>query len=240
MKDFLLFKEQFGLNLLNPQPSIQIIKWQKDGVLKKFLKPLDKCVGVTQDDKFHVDDVFQHCVKTCDNVPPDDILRWAAILHDIGKAQTRDTHILCDLTYPKEKKVVNYCKYKKKRCFAKCEHAITRVTFYRHEIASERLSKIVLRLYKIEKTKYDRIISLIANHMYNYDCRWTDKALSRFVKKTGITIKDLDNPNVFPLFKLRLADRISRGLEPATQKQIDFEDRLKTYFEEQQENSKFR
>jgi hypothetical protein len=231
MKDFLQFIEVFQLNLLSPNPSIQIITWQKEGTLKKFLKPLNKCVGVTQDDKFHVDDVFQHCVKTCDQVPPDPALRWAGVLHDIGKAQTRDTHIVCRLTYPQEKKVVNYCKLKKRRCFAKCENAIIRVTFYKHELASEKLAKVILRLYKVNPNIAKPAIDLIANHGYNYDCHWTDRALDRFIKKTKITLNDLLAPAEFPLFQLRIADRTSRGLEPITQKQLDFENKLRSYFE---------
>jgi hypothetical protein len=237
-KDFLRFKEKFDQNLLNPQPSLKIIEWQEQGLLKKYLKPLDKCVGVNQDDKFHVDDVFQHCIKTCDNVPVDYVLRWAAVLHDIGKAKTRDTHILCNLTYPEEKKVIGYCKLKERRCFAKCEHAIIRVTFYRHEIASERLAKIILRLYRINRTAFYQIIDLISNHMYNYDWQWSDKAMSRFIKKVKLKRGDLNDPESFPLFRLRIADRISRGLEPITQKQQDFENRMKEHFEKEAKKSK--
>ncbi len=129
---FMQFAKEFNENLLNPQPSIKIIGWQEAGLLKRFIPSLDKCVGISQDTKFHVDDVFQHCIKTCDNVPPILSLRWAGLLHDIGKAQTRGRHILCGLTYPKEKKIVTYCRIKKRRCSGKCEHAIERITFYKH------------------------------------------------------------------------------------------------------------
>lgn len=177
-----------------------------------------------------MDTVFQHCIKTCDNVPPILSLRWAGVLHDIGKAQTRGRHVLCGLTYPKEKKIVNYCKVKKRKCSSKCEHAIERITFYKHELASERLAKIVLKMFKVDAHTFNEAIQLIANHMYMYDCSWTDKAVGRFVRKTGITAKDLENPDDFPLFQLRIADRKSRGLEPVTPKQRDFEQRLRIYF----------
>lgn len=129
--------------------------------------PLDRCVGINQDPKFHQDDVFDHCVKTCDNTPPDLVLRWAGLLHDVGKYETRDWHILCKLYFP-EKRIVSYCKLKKQKCSKKCEHAIERITFYRHEIASERIAKKVLKRYKVPFKKGHEVVKLISNHMYNY------------------------------------------------------------------------
>jgi tRNA nucleotidyltransferase (CCA-adding enzyme) len=230
MKDFHQFREDFGLNLLSQKPSNKIIEWQEAGFLKRCIQPLDKCVGIEQDTKFHVDTVFEHCIKTCDNVPPILSLRWAGLLHDIGKAQTKGQHILCGLTYPKEKKAVTYCRIKKRKCYAKCEHAVLRVTFYKHELASERLAKAILRVFKVPQQTFAETVRLIASHMYMFDCAWTDKAVGRFVRKTGITAKDLEDPDNFPLFQLRIADRKSRGLEPVTAKQRDFENRLRAYF----------
>ena len=230
MKDFPQFREDFGQNLLSPQPSVKIIEWQQAGLLRKYLQPLDKCVGVTQDEKFHIDDVFQHCIKTCDNVPPMLSLRWAALLHDIGKAHTRGTHLLCGLTYPQDKSIVTYCKRMKRKCFKECEHAIARVTFYKHELASERLAKMVLKQFQINPHTVKEILNLIDNHMYLYDCTWSDRAVARFIKRTNITQKDLANPDNFPLFQLRIADRKSRELKPVTPKQRDFENRLRKYF----------
>lgn len=101
-------------------------------------------------------------------MPPILSLRWAGLLHDTGKVPTRGHHILCGLTYPKEKKVVSYCRRKKKRCSAKCEHAIERITFYKHELASEKLAKAVLKMFKVDPQVYAEAMGLIANHMYMY------------------------------------------------------------------------
>lgn len=60
---------------------------------------------------------------------------------------------------------------------------------------------------------------------------WSDKAMGRFVRNTGLTKEDLEDWQQFPVFSLRLADRISRGLEPVTPKQLDFIERLKEYFQ---------
>lgn len=225
------FRDEFNENLLSDTPSIQIIVWQKDGSLAKHLPELNKCVGVSQDPKFHQDDVFTHCIKTCDNVPPKFYLRWAALLHDTGKADTAGHHVLCKLHFP-EKKIINYCHLKKKKCSKRCEHAVERITFYRHEIASERLAKRALKRFKIKHPSDTKAINLINLHMYNYTFEWGPRALSRFIINSGITKKDLDNPDEFPLFRLRIADRVSRGLIPVTQRQRDFESRLLEYFDE--------
>jgi hypothetical protein len=66
--------------------------------------------------------------------------------------------------------------------------------------------------------------------MYNYTSDWSDKAVGRFIRNVELTREDLENWQEFPVFRLRLADRISRGLEPVTQKQLDFIERLKEYF----------
>lgn len=223
------FREKFHENLLSEQPSLQIIKWQKEGLLQKHLKELDRCVGVMQDPKFHHDDVFTHCVKTCDNVPPDFVIRWAALLHDIGKAETNGHHILCELYFP-EKKIIEYCHLKHKKCNKSCEHAIERITFYKHEISSEKLAKRVLKKYKVKAPTFNEVIKLISSHMYNYTFEWGDKAIAKFIDNSELQQEDLDNPDNFPLFQLRIADRISRGLIPVTQRQRDFEDRLRDYF----------
>jgi hypothetical protein len=231
MKDFIEFSEIFKKNLLAKKPSTQIIEWQKEGVLKRHLLALDRCVGIHQDPKFHQDDVFTHCVKTCDNTPPDIVLRWAGILHDTGKYDVRSWHILCRLYLP-DKRIIQYCRIKGKKCFKRCDNAIERITFYRHEIASERIAKKVLKRYKVPFEEGRAIVDLISNHMYNYTSDWSEKALNRFIKANKLTKADLIDWQKVPIFQLRMADRISRDLEPITQKQLDFIERLRGHFDE--------
>src|SRR5690606_5836803 len=56
------------------------------GILELFIPELLEGIDVTQP-QFHVDDVFEHSLKTCDNA--EDSIKLAALLHDIGKPRTR-------------------------------------------------------------------------------------------------------------------------------------------------------
>jgi tRNA nucleotidyltransferase (CCA-adding enzyme) len=229
MKDFLQFKEDFVQNLLQPKPSVQLIEWQKAGILKAHISQLHKSAFILQDARYHIDTVFMHCVKTCDNTPLGLAMRWAGLLHDLGKVDTVNEIIVCKKHLPKHK-TFEFCQTKNRRCYARCRSAMKRITFYKHEIASERVANKLLRKFKVKDPLYSEIIDLVALHMYNYTSKWTDRALSRFIARSQIKRSDLEQPDSFPLFQLRIADRISRGLEPVTQRQRDFEERLKRYF----------
>lgn len=74
--------------LLSSKPSTYIIKMRNLGLLEYIIPELIQCEAVYQHDKFHKYDVFEHCIYTMDNTPPDLSLRLAGLLHDIGKPST--------------------------------------------------------------------------------------------------------------------------------------------------------
>jgi tRNA nucleotidyltransferase (CCA-adding enzyme) len=72
-----------------PEPSRGLEVLREAGLLGVWLPELARCRGVPQN-RFHAYDVYFHSVYTCDAAPaakPD--VRWAALLHDIGKPDTR-------------------------------------------------------------------------------------------------------------------------------------------------------
>jgi tRNA nucleotidyltransferase (CCA-adding enzyme) len=72
-----------------PEPSRGFELLREAGLLGVWLPELARCRGVPQN-RFHAYDVYFHSVYTCDAAPaakPD--VRWAALLHDIGKPDTR-------------------------------------------------------------------------------------------------------------------------------------------------------
>ena len=54
-------------------------------VLGSFLPELLPCVGLDQRNRHHCYDVWEHTAHAVAAVPPEPVLRWAMLLHDIGK-----------------------------------------------------------------------------------------------------------------------------------------------------------
>jgi poly(A) polymerase len=112
-------------------------------------------------------DVYAHTLQVleqaidleiADGEPPDLTLRWAALLHDIGKPATRE--------------------------FAPGG----RVTFHHHEVVGARLTRKRLRELRFSKQLSDDIAQLVFLHLrfYGYrDGEWTDSAVRRYVVDAG-------------------------------------------------------
>ena len=72
-----------------PRPSVGFELMRQAGLLEVWLPELQRCVGVPQN-RFHAYDVYRHSLYTCDAAPvAKPVVRWAALLHDIGKPDTR-------------------------------------------------------------------------------------------------------------------------------------------------------
>jgi putative nucleotidyltransferase with HDIG domain len=104
-----------------------------------------------------------------------------------------------------------------------------RTKFHNHEMAGEIMARNMLTRLMYPKSFIEDVTFLIRKHMYNYDRKWTDRAVRRFIREVGITEKDLSNLEAIPLFQLRIADRKGNGLkrDPVTKKQRDFEKRIR-------------
>lgn len=72
------------------RPSAGLELLRESGLLERWMPELAHCVGVPQN-RFHSHDVYGHSLQVCDAAPAaKPAVRWAALLHDIGKPDTRE------------------------------------------------------------------------------------------------------------------------------------------------------
>jgi poly(A) polymerase/tRNA nucleotidyltransferase (CCA-adding enzyme) len=200
-------RDEFVEIILGRKPS-RYLKIMHDSHLMNHIIPeLSICAGIAQNKKYHKYDVFNHCLVACDSIDPDLILRLAALLHDIGKAPTRE-----EIT----------------------KNGKRRVTFYNHEVVGSKIAKKILRRLKFDKDVIHSVSELVYGHMYNYEPIWTDAAVRRFIRKSHLTNIDIEKIHQLPLFLIRKADRAANGLglSEVSGRQYDLENRIKRIYAE--------
>ncbi|MFZ2782108.1 MAG: HD domain-containing protein [Rectinemataceae bacterium] len=117
----------------------------------------------------HAFDVLDHLYASVDAAPPDLVLRLSALFHDVGKPASRKEG----------------------------EDGVP--TFHRHEEISAALAEAALKRLRFPNDVVGRTAHLVRMHMFNYEDRWTDAAVRRFIAKAGAA-------NIDDLLALRLAD----------------------------------
>ena len=115
-------------------------------------------------------DVYQHSLTvlhqatTLEDEGPDLVLRWAALLHDVGKPATRK------------------------------HEADGGVSFHHHEVVGAKMARKRLRALKYSKQMVDDISQLVYLHLrfHGYgEGRWTDSAVRRYVTDAGPLLPQL-------------------------------------------------
>ncbi len=142
----------------------QALQWLHDvGLLKTILPELDATVDFTQEMDRRHKDVWKHTKQVVAQSTRQREVRWAALLHDIGKVITRA------LT-PEGK-----------------------VTFYGHaEVGARMFDRVAVRL-SFEEPLRGQIRFLILHHLRanQYDGTWTDSAVRRFARDMGPQLDSL-------------------------------------------------
>lgn len=173
VKDALLIKEISGerirtelLRILgseNPYEGVMLLKNSRlfDYILPELLEG----IGVSQErpGRHHKSDVFTHNVLSLKLCPSNDpIVRFAALLHDIGK--------------PRVEK--------------KDEEGL--VIFHNHEIVGAKMAWEICDRLRFSKKERGKIVMLIRWHMFTVDEHITDAAVRRFIRRVGIeNVKDM-------------------------------------------------
>jgi poly(A) polymerase len=79
--------EELRLMLTSPRPRLAIELLDAGELLESVLPEVAACKGVQQSG-YHTHDVLGHTLLTVERVPPDLVLRLAALFHDVGKPST--------------------------------------------------------------------------------------------------------------------------------------------------------
>ena len=162
--------------LAAPQPSRGIELMRETGLLGEVIPELLEGVGCTQN-RFHKHDVYGHTLAVVDATDGDAIVRLGALLHDVGKPRARQ---------PREGAPGEY-------------------SFFKHEYVGRDMADAICRRLKLPNADRDRVVGMVAHHMFFYKPEWTDGAVRRFVRDVG------GSGALDALFALRKGDVAGRG-----------------------------
>jgi poly(A) polymerase len=145
-----------------------------DTGLAAVVLPEVAALRMTTDEHGQHKDVYAHSLQVLEQaialeqagsaggLPPDLTLRWAALLHDIGKPDTRR--------------------------FVQAPGGGRQVTFHHHEVVGARMTRNRLKALKFSKDEIEDISRLVFLHLrfYGYGRgEWTDSAVRRYVTDAG-------------------------------------------------------
>jgi poly(A) polymerase len=140
------------------------LQWLHDsGVLAVWLPELEATVDFSQEAGRRHKDVWEHTKQVVRQSVPRPAVRWAALLHDIGKVPTR--------TFTPD----------------------GGVHFHRHSEVGARMFEDVARRFRFDKPMKQKLKFLILHHLRpnQYDASWTDSAVRRFDRELQEHLTDL-------------------------------------------------
>jgi len=151
-----------GLCAHHPQ---EVMQWLLDvGLLRELVPELADTVALSQEGGRRHKDVWEHTKTVVWQAVPRPVVRWAAVLHDIGKVPTR-------------KFLAN-----------------GKVTFHGHaEVGRRMFRRGPARMIEFPDDVGPRVEFLILHHLRpgQYAASWSDAAVRRFAKEMGDGLKDL-------------------------------------------------
>lgn len=150
--------------LLEPDPRPALVRLQREGTLATWLPEVEATVALLEPGDSRHKDLWQHTLQVVAQSPARPVVRWAALLHDIGKVATR--------------------------AFGPAGE----VTFFGHPEQGALLVEVQIapRLGFPDATR-DGVARLVRHHQRaaQYDDTWSDGAVRRFGRDLGDAVADL-------------------------------------------------
>jgi len=159
--------DEFLKILLSPKPSVGLKLLQETGVMKIIFPEISNMIGVEQRKDYHHKDVFLHTCLVVDNISvnTNDVwLRFAALVHDIAKPQTKRFN-----------DEVGW-------------------TFHGHEEIGARMMDDIFHRMKLPLNKLEYVKKLVRLHLRPIalvDEEVTDSAIRRLIVNAGEYLEDL-------------------------------------------------
>lgn len=152
-------REELLKLLAGMNPYIGTVKLREAGILHLILPELERCFGIVQEGPKHdrTYDIGEHSLLSLKHTPSNDpLVRFAALLHDVGKPDTA-------------KKASD-----------------GNVTFYNHDIVGSSIVRKIAKRFNLSKKQSDKLYRLVRWHLFTVDDRQTDSSIRRFIKNVGI------------------------------------------------------
>lgn len=161
-------RDEFSKTILGAYPRLGLELLVNTGIADYVLPELPM-LKLEIDEHHHHKDVYEHTLTVLDQAialeethqpesGPDEVLRLAALLHDIGKPKTR--------RFEKD----------------------GGVSFHHHEVVGARMSKKRLKAMRYSNETIDEVSRLVELHLrfHGYGTgQWTDSAVRRYVRDAG-------------------------------------------------------
>jgi poly(A) polymerase len=190
----------------SPRAGIELLV--RTGLARQVLPELE-LLEACQDPMHRHKDVYAHTLAVVENAMaletggPDFVLRFAALMHDIGKPDTKEVH--GDGT----------------------------VTFHHHDVVGARMTRHRMRELKFDKDTTKAVSELVRMHLrfHTYKMGWTDAAVRRYVRDAGDLLERLNaltradvttgNPKKAGRIRRRVDDLEERIVELREQEELD-------------------
>lgn len=154
----------------------------KTGLMRYIMPKLSDCFLTEQNNKYHIYNVGDHITASVCNTPKDLILRWSALLHDIGKpvCQSRDANGIYH--------------------------------FYGHHRESMRIANDLLHKLRMDKDSIHDILVLIENHDVHMDSSPTavKRMLARTGETLFFKLLELQEADNMAKNPLYIKDRLAK------------------------------
>lgn len=139
----------------------KLITAYETGITKWILPEFDSMMECEQNSKYHMYNVGEHTIKVMQSVPPQHYIRWAALLHDVGKPVVKTTDD------------------------SGTDH------FMKHALVGSGITKTVMRGLKMDNKTIGIVVRLVECHDYIQNIKKTQTAVRISIHKIGDDIYPL-------------------------------------------------